>query len=132
MARRENLEGLVLGRLHVRLVERIDAEDRARHSCRELPADELGAEVVRIVEPHAPLLAVRSALNRLAGRRHKALPVLAGRLGEQLLGPEPEPARRFVDADLVAPLAPVLAQLEPELETGILLAEATPPGHRVG
>ena len=122
----------VLGRLDVRLVERIDAEDRARDRGRELPAEELGAEVVRIVEPHAPVLAVRPRLGILARRGHETFPVLAGRLGDQLLGPEAEAAGRLVDADLVPALAPALAELHPELEARVVVAEPAPLGHRLG
>ena len=46
----EQLTGPVLRLLDVRLVERVDLEDRARDGGGELPAEELGAEVVRVVE----------------------------------------------------------------------------------
>ena len=48
---REHLVRLVLRGLHVGLVERVDAEDRAGDGGRELPAEELLAELVRAREP---------------------------------------------------------------------------------
>ncbi len=42
--------GVVLRLLDVRLVERVDAEVRACHRGRELPAEELGGEVVLVDE----------------------------------------------------------------------------------
>jgi hypothetical protein len=59
----------------------------------------------------------------LAGRRNETLAVLARRLGDQLLGPEAEAALRLVDADLVAPGAPALAEVLPELEAGVPVGE---------
>ena len=103
-------------------------EDRARDCGRELPAEELGSEVVRIDEPHRPVLAVGPCLGVFAGRGHEPFPFLPGGLGDQLLGPEPEPAGRLVDADLVPALAPALAELKPEREARILLAEPAPLG----
>src|SRR5439155_14433855 len=97
----------------------------------ELPLEELGAEVERIVDPHPPVLPVE-AVRALAGRRHEPFPFLARRLCEQLLGPEPEPARSLVDTDLVASLAPPFAELQAELESWVLLAEPTPLRHHVG
>ena len=62
-------------------------------------------------------------LRRLAGGGHEALALLAGRLGEQLLRPEPEPALVRVDADLVAPRSPAFAELQPQLEPGVYRME---------
>ena len=128
LAGREDGVRPVLRRLHVRLVEGVDAEDRPGDRGRELPAEELGAEVVRIVEPHRPVLAVGPRLGILAGRGHEPFPLLPSGLRDQLLGPEPEPAGRLVDADLVAALAPALAELKAEGEARILLAEPAPLG----
>src|SRR4029077_21226375 len=100
LARVEHGARAYLRVLHVGLVERVDAEDRGGDSGRELPAEELGAEVVRVVELDLPLLAV-GAVRRLARRGDEALALLAGRLREQLLDPEPEAVRVGVDRDLV-------------------------------
>ena len=97
LAGREHLVRLVLRGLDVRLVERVDPEDRAGHRGRELPAVELLPELVRRRQPHLGRLAVRAVSGDSSGRRDQALAVLAGRLGEQLLGPEPEAARVRVD-----------------------------------
>src|SRR6478672_4168386 len=86
---RKELARSVLRLLHVRLVARVDLEDRARDRGRELPAEELGAEVVRVVQLDALRLAVR-VVRPFARRRHEPLSLLAGRLREQLLEPEPE------------------------------------------
>src|SRR5262249_23200494 len=56
-AGREHLVRLVLRRLYVRLVERVDPEDRARDRGRELPAEELLAQLIRRGEPHPRRLA---------------------------------------------------------------------------
>ena len=53
-----------LARLDVRLVERMDVEDRAGHGGRELPAEELGTEIVRVVY-HDPDQRLARALERL-------------------------------------------------------------------
>src|SRR5436305_1685353 len=103
---------------------------RARHGdrARELPAEELLPELVRILEPHLATLAI-GPVGRLAGRRHEALVVLSGRLRDQLLGPKAEAAVRLVDADLVATFAPSLAELLPELEPGVALGKPARLGH---
>ena len=98
---------------------------------RELPAVELGAEVVWIVERELAALAVGS-VGRLARRREQALALLPGRLREQLLGPEAEPGRARVDADLVAALAPACAELQTELEAGIPVLAAAGLHHLRG
>ena len=49
-AGREHLVRLVLRRLHVGLVERVDLEIDGRDGDRELPAEELAAERVRVRE----------------------------------------------------------------------------------
>src|SRR4029079_2834227 len=46
--RLEDVARQLLGLLDVGLVERVDAQDRARDRGRDLPADELGAEVDRV------------------------------------------------------------------------------------
>ena len=63
-----------------------------------------------------------------ARRRHEALAVLAGRLRNQLLDPEAEDAR-VRKADLVAAVAPALAEREPELEPRVALVEAAGVRH---
>ena len=68
----------------------------------------------------------------LARRRHETLALLARRLGEQLLGPEAEAGVALRDADLVAPVAPALAEREPELEPGIALGEPARLRHLLG
>ena len=60
-------------------------------------------------------------LARLTRSRHEPAAFLPRRLGEQLLGPEAEPARVRVDDHLVLALAPAAPQLETELEAGIVL-----------
>src|SRR5215831_12366934 len=64
-----------LARLDVRLIERIDAEDGARDGRRDLPAKELGAELVGVVdaEPYDRLTGAlerrhRVVLRRIGGR----------------------------------------------------------------
>ena len=122
MAGREHLVRLVLRGLHVGLVERVDLEIRAGDGGRELPAEELLAERVRVGQLGLRRLPV-GAVRRLAGRGDEALAVLARRLGDELLGPEAEVARASVIADLVAPVSPALAERSAELEPGIALAE---------
>ena len=118
LARCQHLVRLVLRGLHVRLVEGVDLEHVARDRGRELPPVELAGEVVLVDEVELRALAV-GPVGRLTGRRHESLPELAGRLRHELLGPEAEAGRRLVDADLVAPLLPPLAELETELEARI-------------
>ena len=108
--------------MHVGLVERVDPEDRAGDRGRELPAEELLPELVLVRKPNLLRLAI-GAVGRLAGRRHEALPLLSGRLGEQLLGPQPEAGGALLDAHLVAAVAPVLTEREAELEAGITFGE---------
>src|SRR5581483_3106077 len=104
-ARGEDLAGLVLSRLHVRLVERVDVEDRAGDRDRELPAEELLRELVLAREPHVLRLTV-GPVGRLTGRRDQSLALLAGGLRDQLLRPEAESCVALGDADLVATFAP--------------------------
>src|SRR5581483_12186009 len=113
LPRREHLARLVLRHLHVRLVERVDAEDRAGDRGRELPAEELLAELVRVGDADLLPLPV-GAVDVLARARDEPLALLAGRLRQQLLGPQAEAAGVRVDEDLVAPVAPALAEREPE------------------
>ena len=70
--------------------------------------------VVRVGRLGRAALAV-GAVRRLAGRRDEALALLAGRLRDQLLGPEAEAAVGLGDADLVAALLPACAELAAEL-----------------
>ena len=97
----ENLVRLVLRRLNVGLVERVDPEHVTGDRSRELPPEPLLPELVWIRETHLAALPVRP-LRRLARRGHEPLALLAGRLREQLFGPEPEARRMRVEADLVA------------------------------
>src|SRR6185437_7791320 len=103
---------------HVRLVERIDLEIRAGDGHCELPAEELPAERVRVCDLGLRLLTVR-AVRRLARRRDQPLAELAGRLRDQLLGPEAEAAVGLLDADLVASLLPAGPEPATELVAGI-------------
>ena len=114
---RKDSAGSLLRVLDVGLVEGVDVEHGARHRDGELEAEELGAEVGRLVELDRDLVAV-GAVTRLARRGHEPFPLLARRLGDQLLEPEPE-AARLVEDDLVAPGLPARAQREPELEPGV-------------
>ena len=104
-----------LGRLHIRLVERIDPETdpviaMANSQRKNSRPSRTGRRAAR-VRPAG------LALHRdLPGCRHQPLAVLAGRLGAGLLSSEPEPTRVSVDADLVPPLAPALREPHPELE----------------
>ena len=124
-----------LARLDVGLVEHVDAEHGARDGRRELPPEELGAEVVEIVhrDPddrvsralerlhHAVLMLVRRGrepevheeavravdLGRAEGLAvdgDQPLPLLASRLGEELLEPRAEVVDRgrHDQRDLVA------------------------------
>src|SRR5436305_1397914 len=127
---REDLVRPVLRGLNVRLVERVDLEDRAGDRGCELPPEELLAELVRRGQPHLGRLPV-TALGSLAGRRHEALPVLSRRLGEQLLRPQPGVAGVRVDRDLVAAVAPAVPELEPELEAGVALLAVAGLDHLV-
>ncbi len=131
LAGREHLVRLVLRRLHVRLVERVDLEDRTGDGDRELPAEHLGAERVRIGDVRRRRLAV-GPLRRLARRRDEPLAVLARGLGDQLLGPEAEAARRVGDADLVAAVPPALAERGAELVAGVVAVAAAGLGHLLG
>src|SRR5207247_697060 len=100
--------------------------DRAGDRGRELPAEEFGSEVVWIVEAHGSVLAVWPRLRVLSGRGHEPFALFPRGLRDQLLGPETETAGRLVDADLVTALAPTLAELKPEGEARVLLAEPAP------
>ena len=118
----EDLVRLVLRRLHVGLVERVDPEDVAGDRGRELPPEPLLAELVRVREAHFAALPVRS-IGRLARRGHEPLALFAGRLCEQLFGPQSEVRRMGVDADLVAAGLPALAELQAQLEARIPLLQ---------
>src|SRR5581483_11458714 len=118
----EHLARPVLRRLHVRLVERVDREHRARDRRRELPAEELLAELVRVGQAYLVTLPV-GPVGRLPRGRHEPPSLLARRLGEQLLDPEAEPVH-VLEADLVAALPPALPEREPELEAGVALVAA--------
>ena len=113
----------VLRLLDVRLVERVDLEDRARDGGRELPAEELGAEVVRVGELHLARLAV-GAVGRLVRRGDEPAALLAGRFGEQLLDPQTESVGVRLRDDLVAALLPGRAEREPEREAGVVVGDA--------
>src|SRR5207248_10244489 len=66
-------------------------------------------------------LPVAAAVRVLFGARHEPLALLAGRLRQQLLGPEPEAAGVRVDAHLVARMGPVVAEREAELEPRVVV-----------
>ena len=123
LPRCEDLVRLVLRRLDVGLVERVDLEVRAGDGDRELPAEELRPERVGIGQLRLGRLPV-GALRRFAGRGDESLPVLAGRLRDELLRPEAKIAGRSADADLVAALLPPRAEPAPELVAGVALAGA--------
>ena len=72
-------------------------------------------------DAHLLRLAV-GPVGRLARRRDEALALLAGRLGDELLGPEAEAVPGSGDADLVAALLPAVARAEAELEARVALA----------
>ena len=120
---------LVLRRLHVRLVERVDPEHRAGDRGRELPAEELLAELVRARRARTSCAWRSGPSAAPPGAGIEPLALLAGRLGDQLLGPEPEAAGVRRDADLVAAVAPALAEREAELEARVALGEAAGLGH---
>ena len=112
--------GIVLALLHVRLVERVDAQDGAGGRRRELPPKEFPAQIEEVVHldrhhrmpglsetldpsveravvlPDAdmreqPVLAVdRRIPERLVGHRQEAGAGLAGAFGHELLEPHPE------------------------------------------
>ena len=85
----ENLAGSVLRLLDVGLVERVYLEDRTRDRGRELPAEELGAEVVRVVQLDLADLAV-GAVGRLIRCRYETTALLSGGFGKKLLYPQTE------------------------------------------
>src|SRR5207249_11924576 len=87
----------------------------------ELPAEERAADPAPLGDLPPPSLAV-GPVRRLAGSRHETPPLLAGRLGDELLGPETEPPVGGIDADLVAPFPPPVAALEAQLQTGTRFA----------
>ena len=131
----------LLRRRHVRLVERIDAEHPSRKRRRELPAEELGAEVPgtpvrqnddRLVA-HRGLLAVRHEetivavglghADVLTDHRQDPRALLAGRFGDQLLDPVAERRDRLGqhDRQLVSPRARGLPDRGAEPRAGVLL-----------
>src|SRR4029077_20135621 len=97
---------------------------------RELPAEELTADRIRVRQMNLGALAVR-AVEALAGRRNEALALLARRLGDELLGPQPEVPVGRLDAHLVTALPPAFAELEAELQPGVRVAPAR-LGHPLG
>ena len=88
--RREHLVRPVLRRLHVGLVERVDLEDRAGDRDANSQRKNSCAELVRVGEADLLRLAV-GAVGRLARRRHEALALLAGRLGDSCSAQRPKP-----------------------------------------
>src|SRR6058998_820370 len=97
--------------------------DGARDRCRELPAVELLAELVGIDDPcifGLPVGAVGGLVHRDGD---ETLPLLARRLGDQLLDPQPEPAGNRADLHLVAPVLPSRRETLAELEAGVALVE---------
>ena len=123
----EHGAGRVLGRLDVGLVERVDAEQRARQRDRDLPPHDLGAErraaavdrggpevdrsarVAQRGQRAVEAVGDEEAVGAVAvGRRERLAhhgqdpgAVLAGRLRDELLDPVAERAPR-VDGELVA------------------------------
>ena len=75
----EDVARQLLGFLDVGLVERVDAQDRARDGGRDLPADELGAEVDRVGE----LDPDDRMAGRLERRCQRALAAAAIRAGQR-------------------------------------------------
>ena len=71
-------------------------------------------------------------LGRLARCGDEPLPLLAGRLRDELLGPQAEATIRVLDADLVAPLLPAFAELAAELVAGIAAVLAADADHALG
>src|SRR4051812_39490376 len=130
VARGEHFLRFVLRRLDVRLVERVDLENRPGDRHCELPAEELAADRIRVGQMNLGALAIR-AVEALAGRRDEPLALLARRLGDQLLGPEPEVPLGLLDAHLVATLPPALAELGAQLQPGVRIAAAR-LGHPLG
>jgi hypothetical protein len=127
---RKNVVRAVLRLLYVRLVEGVDAEDRAGNRGRELPAIEVLPELVRVGHAHFGLLPVVAG-RRLARNGDETFALLAGRLGEQLLGPETEAAGIRVDEDLVTTLLPAVTERLPELEARVALAQVARLDHLV-
>ena len=126
----EHLVRPVLRRLHVRLVERVDADDRPRDSGGELPAVELLPELVGIGDARLLALAVDAVRRLVHGNRNEALPLLPGRLRDQLLDPEPEATP--ADAaylNLVAAVLPALAHPLAQLEPGVAVVEVASLHH---
>src|SRR5437660_913813 len=72
-----------------------------------------------------PIVAVRG----LARRRDETLALLAGRLRDQLLCPEPEPSVLLLDADLVAALAPPVSEPATQLVARVAVVAPACIGH---
>ena len=92
----EHRERPVLRGLDVRLVERVDAEQRARHGGRELPAEELLPELVGRGQPHLVPLAV-GALGGLRRGGNQTLALLARGL-RVACDVQPVPGPAFAEA----------------------------------
>src|SRR5579862_1562069 len=148
--RGEDLPSELLRFFDVRLVERVDAEDRTGERRRDLPADALAGEVDRVVDLDADhRLArggelveelrnpaarqadpdegpIRAVLARRATGleidRHDARAVLAGRLGEELLQPRTEALDRLVgeERELVASRPRERPDRETQMEPGVV------------
>ena len=71
---------------------------------------------------------------RLVGDREDAATLLAGRLGDELLGPQPERGQRLVDheRELVAPVAGQLPERDPQPQPGVVLLELAVGDRQLG